>query len=75
MTNVELAKRAGISAPPCLRRVRALEKAGFGPVQYLEVADEATMTPVERPTGPARVLAAAFLGRTRLIDNVPVPRT
>ena len=28
MTNVELARRAGISAPPCLRRVRALEKAG-----------------------------------------------
>jgi DNA-binding Lrp family transcriptional regulator len=27
MTNVELAKRAGISAPPCLRRVRALEEA------------------------------------------------
>ena len=29
MTNVDLAKRAGISAPPCLRRVRALEEAGF----------------------------------------------
>lgn len=29
ITNVELAKRAGISAPPCLRRVRALEKSGF----------------------------------------------
>lgn len=29
MTNVELASRVGISAPPCLRRVRALEKAGF----------------------------------------------
>ncbi|WP_424965652.1 MULTISPECIES: Lrp/AsnC family transcriptional regulator [unclassified Dinoroseobacter] len=29
MTNVELAKRVGISAPPCLRRVRALEDAGF----------------------------------------------
>ena len=28
MTNVELAARAGISAPPCLRRVRALEDAG-----------------------------------------------
>jgi DNA-binding Lrp family transcriptional regulator len=28
MTNVELAARAGISAPPCLRRVRALEEAG-----------------------------------------------
>jgi len=29
MTNVDLAGRAGISAPPCLRRVRALEEAGF----------------------------------------------
>jgi DNA-binding Lrp family transcriptional regulator len=28
VTNVELSRRAGISAPPCLRRVRALEKAG-----------------------------------------------
>ncbi|CAH1664171.1 Lrp/AsnC family transcriptional regulator [Chelatococcus asaccharovorans] len=29
ITNVELAKRAGLSAPPCLRRVRALEEAGL----------------------------------------------
>ncbi len=29
ITNVELARRVGISAPPCLRRVRALEEAGF----------------------------------------------
>lgn len=29
ITNVELARRIGISAPPCLRRVRALEAAGF----------------------------------------------
>ncbi|WP_150523970.1 Lrp/AsnC family transcriptional regulator [Roseibium sediminis] len=29
MTNVELARRVGISAPPCLRRVRALEEAGL----------------------------------------------
>jgi DNA-binding Lrp family transcriptional regulator len=29
ITNVELAKRVGISAPPCLRRVRALEDAGY----------------------------------------------
>lgn len=28
MTNVELARRAGLTAPPCLRRVRALEDAG-----------------------------------------------
>tara|TARA_B100001057_G_scaffold488778_1_gene573793 strand:- start:924 stop:1424 length:501 start_codon:yes stop_codon:yes gene_type:complete len=29
ITNVELASRVGISAPPCLRRVRALEEQGF----------------------------------------------
>ena len=29
MTNVELAKRAGITPPPCLRRVRALERNGY----------------------------------------------
>ena len=29
ITNVELAKRVGISAPPCLRRVRALEESGY----------------------------------------------
>ena len=29
ITNVDLAKRVGISAPPCLRRVRTLEEAGY----------------------------------------------
>lgn len=29
ITNIELARRVGISAPPCLRRMRSLEKAGF----------------------------------------------
>lgn len=29
MTNVDLAERVGITAPPCLRRVRALEESGF----------------------------------------------
>ncbi len=29
ITNIELARRVGISAPPCLRRVRALEEAGI----------------------------------------------
>ena len=29
ITNVDLARRVGISAPPCLRRVRALEEAGY----------------------------------------------
>ena len=38
MTNVDLAKHAGISAPPCLRRVRALEEAGFIRGYHADVA-------------------------------------
>jgi DNA-binding Lrp family transcriptional regulator len=41
MTNVELARRAGISAPPCLRRVRALEEAGFIRGYHAQVNAEA----------------------------------
>jgi DNA-binding Lrp family transcriptional regulator len=41
MTNVELAERAGISAPPCLRRVRALEQAGFIKGYHAEINSEA----------------------------------
>ena len=37
MTNVELAKRVGISAPPCLRRVRTLEEAGYIKGYHAEV--------------------------------------
>ncbi len=40
MTNVELAKRAGISPPPCLRRVRALEEKGCIIGYHAEVASE-----------------------------------
>src|SRR4051794_230178 len=41
MTNVELARRAGISAPPCLRRVRALEEGGYIRGYHAEVNAEA----------------------------------
>jgi DNA-binding Lrp family transcriptional regulator len=41
MTNVELSRRAGISAPPCLRRVRALEDAGFIKGYHAELEGEA----------------------------------
>ncbi|WP_146344196.1 Lrp/AsnC family transcriptional regulator [Phaeobacter marinintestinus] len=37
MTNVELAKRVGISAPPCLRRVRTLEESGLIKGYHAEV--------------------------------------
>ena len=64
---------AGGPAAPLLAEARAaLEAAGFGPVQYVELRDAGTLAPVERAERPARVLAAAYLGRTRLIDNVAV---
>ncbi|MGO9983680.1 MAG: pantoate--beta-alanine ligase [Rhodomicrobium sp.] len=49
-----------------------LEKAGFR-IDYLEVRDSETLIPVEITVeAPARVLAAVYLGRVRLIDNVAV---
>ncbi len=39
-------------------------------LEYLEIADPEEMQPVDRIAGPVRVLAAAWLGNTRLIDNV-----
>ena len=50
----------------------ALTAAGFAPIDYLAICDAETLVPVERLSLPARVLAAAWLGETRLIDNVPV---
>jgi len=48
----------------------ALERAGFA-VDYLEARDAETLQPIERrKERPIRLLAAARLGRTRLIDNV-----
>jgi len=49
-----------------------LEAAGFR-VDYVAVRDPETLKPLHGPVNKARVLAAAFLGKTRLIDNVPVP--
>ena len=49
----------------------ALGKAGFGPVDYLALCDAETLMPVARLDRPGRVLGAAWLGGTRLIDNIP----
>jgi pantoate--beta-alanine ligase len=57
----EVVKRAAIELLAAESRIR---------VEYLEVADEDGMQPVERITGPVLVAVAAWLGRTRLIDNV-----
>jgi pantoate--beta-alanine ligase len=51
-----------------------LTQLGFT-VEYLELRDAATLAPLSELWAPsARLLAAVHLGRTRLIDNVPVAR-
>jgi pantoate--beta-alanine ligase len=49
-----------------------LDAAGFR-VDYVAVRDPDTLKPLSGPVKRARVLVAAHLGKTRLIDNVPVP--
>lgn len=50
----------------------ALLSAGFTEVEYLELRDAVSLAPLDRPTGPARLLVAAWLDGVRLIDNVAV---
>ena len=49
-----------------------LGQAGFAPIDYLEICDAENLQPIAALGRPARVLAAANLGKTRLIDNVAV---
>ncbi|MFL6857419.1 MAG: pantoate--beta-alanine ligase [Allosphingosinicella sp.] len=49
-----------------------LAKAGFDPIDYVELRDAETLAPVAALERPARLLAAARIGSTRLIDNLPV---
>jgi pantoate--beta-alanine ligase len=49
-----------------------LARAGFDPIDYVELCDAETLAPVTALERPARLLAAARLGRTRLIDNLAV---
>ena len=52
--------------------VSRLGKAGFAPIDYVALVDSATLAPVDRVKGETRLIAAARLGRTRLIDNLRV---
>ncbi|RKF20537.1 pantoate--beta-alanine ligase [Altericroceibacterium spongiae] len=52
---------------------RALLEAGFSSIDYASLADATTLEPLDtRPDRPARLLVAARIGTTRLIDNMPV---
>lgn len=51
-----------------------LERSGFQDIDYVELRDAETLQPLTSlGSRPARLLAAAFLGSVRLIDNIPVP--
>ena len=65
--------RAGTSLAEALAKARSvLASAGFE-VDYVEARHAETLEPISSPAdGPIRLLAAARLGRTRLIDNIPV---
>lgn len=52
--------------------VRHLAAAGFSDVDYVAVRDAETLEPVKDHARPARILAATWLGKTRLIDNMAV---
>ncbi len=53
--------------------IGGLKAAGFHTVDYFTLADAETLEPIEQfDDRPARLLTAAKIGKTRLIDNLPV---
>ena len=66
--------RDGGSVPDALAALQAeLALAGFGAVDYAELRDAETLALLAEPgTAPARLLVAARIGATRLIDNIPL---
>ena len=51
---------------------RKLSEAGFGRIDYFALVDAATLEPLDAPVGEMRLIAAAAIGTTRLIDNIRV---
>lgn len=73
MGEVAAAARMGAHDAAVAAGKRKLEQAGFGPIDYIAVRDALTLgTWVPTSGRPGRVLVAAWLGKTRLIDNMAV---
>jgi pantoate--beta-alanine ligase len=51
---------------------QSLIDAGFLKIDYVALVDAATLEPVDVPQGEMRLIAAAVIGTTRLIDNIAV---
>jgi len=75
-TNVDLAKNAGISAPPCLRRVRALEDAGYikGYQADLDAVQLGFNVAVFAHIGLSSQAEADLLAFEKLVDQWPEVR-
>ena len=54
------------------RAIRELQSEGFGPVDYLAYVDGGSLEPLTDYREGGRLIVAAFLGTTRLIDNIRV---
>ncbi len=52
--------------------VETLRKAGFTSIDYVAIRDASTLAPISVLARPARILAAARVGNTRLIDNIGI---
>jgi pantoate--beta-alanine ligase len=51
---------------------QALVDAGFLKIDYVALVDSASLEPLSEPAGEMRLIAAATIGGTRLIDNIRV---
>jgi len=73
MGKVAAAIRNGGDVAAALDQGRAdLVQAGFAEVEYLDLRSAALLEPMTTLDQPARLLAAAWIGGVRLIDNIPV---
>ena len=65
--------RSGASVSETLATaVDRLKTAGFAKVDYVALVNPLTLEPLDKAEGPMRLIAAATIGTTRLIDNLPV---
>jgi pantoate--beta-alanine ligase len=64
---------SGTEVPAVLQEAKnSLLDGGFSGVDYFALVDANTLEPVDSPQGEMRLIAAAMIGTTRLIDNLPV---
>ncbi len=70
---IEISKRPDDFGRRVQNARKLLTDSGIDKVDYLEVRDAETLEPATTIDRPARVFGAVFIGKTRLIDNMPIP--